>query len=152
MNQSPIVTRPYAEDDFGRLVSGWHETNRMTYWYVKEHQRHTFDDAQAYFRNAVLPPCNVWVAERAGELCGLLALEAPWIRQLAVFPGRQRAGVGTALLAVARKTSPRELRLYTFRRNEAARAFYARQGFVAVRFGVSPAPENEPDVELHWVA
>jgi hypothetical protein len=33
-----------------------------------------------------------------------------------------------------------------------ARAFYAKHGFAEVAFGVSPAPESEPDVELRRVA
>ena len=28
--------------------------------------------------------------------------------------------------------------------------FYERRGFVATRFGVSPAPESEPDVQYEW--
>jgi ribosomal protein S18 acetylase RimI-like enzyme len=61
-------------------------------------------------------------------------------------------GVGTALLLQARELSPRELRLFTFQRNEAARAFYDKHGFTVVALGVSPAPELEPDVEYRWVA
>jgi GNAT superfamily N-acetyltransferase len=100
----------------------------------------------------VLAECDVWVAEREGALAGMLAIEVPWIRQLAVFPEHQRRGIGTALLLEARQWSPRELRLYTFRRNLPARAFYERHGFVAVGFGVSPPPESEPDVEYRWIA
>jgi hypothetical protein len=33
-----------------------------------------------------------------------------------------------------------------------ARAFHAKHGFAEAVFGVSPAPESEPDVELHLVA
>jgi hypothetical protein len=46
--------------------------------------------------------------------------------------------------------SPGGLRLFTFQRNVPARSFYEKYGFRAVRFGVSPAPENEPDVEYRW--
>ncbi len=94
----------------------------------------------------------MWVAERSGTLEGLIALEVPWIRHLAVFPEFQRRGVGTALLRKARECSPLELRLFTFQRNAAARAFYARHGFSLVAFGISPAPEMEPDVEYRWTA
>jgi ribosomal protein S18 acetylase RimI-like enzyme len=85
-------------------------------------------------------------------LLGLIALDVPWIGHLAVFPGYQRRGIGSALLSQARERSPRELRAFTFRRNLPARAFYERHGFVAVAFGVSPAPESEPDVEYRWLA
>ena len=94
--------------------------------------------------------CDVLVATRAGQLLGMLALQAPWIRQLAVFPEHQRKGVGTQLLRHAREHAKADLRLYTFQRNAAARAFYERHGFAAVAFGVSPAPESEPDVEYRW--
>jgi GNAT superfamily N-acetyltransferase len=147
-----VVVRAYAGGDFPELVRRWHETNLVSYRYVAEHQRHTLDDAQAFFRGRLVPQCRILVAERATELLGLLALEAPWIRQLAVFPEHQRHGVGTALLQTAREHSPAELRLFTFQRNAPARAFYGQHGFRAIAFGVSPAPECEPDVEYRWTA
>ena len=63
---------------------------------------------------------------------------------------RQRQGVGTALLQKAREQSPRGLRLLTFQKNATARAFYEKHGFQVIRYGHSPAPENEPDVEYQW--
>jgi GNAT superfamily N-acetyltransferase len=145
-----VTIRPYAERDFAGLVQLWHETNRASYPYVALQQRHTLDEARAFFRSGVLPRCRVVVAEAAAGLAGVVAVEAPWIRQLAVFAPHRRRGVGTALLREARAISPLELRLHTFRQNAPARAFYARHGFVAVALGVSPAPECAPDVEYHW--
>jgi GNAT superfamily N-acetyltransferase len=147
-----LVVRRFAETDFSDLVRRWHETNLVSYPYSAVHQGHTLQEATAHFRNRVLADCEVWVAERDGSLAAVLALEAPWIRHLAVFPGHQRSGIGTVLLGKARECSPRTLRLYTFQRNEPARAFYERHGFVAVAFGVSPPPESEPDVEYRWSA
>ena len=144
--------REYAAADFDDLVRLWHETNLASYPYVAEHQRHTLADARAFFGARVVPECTLWVAEDARGLLGLIALEAPWIRHLAVFPGHQRRGIGSALVARAREHSPVELRAYTFQRNVPARAFYERHGFVAVAFGVSPAPESEPDVLYRWLA
>jgi hypothetical protein len=40
--------------------------------------------------------------------------------------------------------------LYTLQINTNARAFYERNGFRALKFGLSPPPESEPDVEYHW--
>ena len=48
--------------------------------------------------------------------------------------------------------SPEGLTLSTYQRNERARAFYERRGFRAVRYGVSPPPECEPDVEYAWAS
>jgi ribosomal protein S18 acetylase RimI-like enzyme len=147
-----LAVRRFTDADFDSLVARWHETNRASYPYVAEHQRHTLSDATAFFRNRVLAECEVWVAERDGTLAGVLAIEAPWIRHVAVFPEHQRQGIGTALLHKARERSPREIRLYTFQRNQGARAFYERHGFAVVAFGVSPPPESEPDVEYRWIA
>jgi len=144
--------RAYADRDFDYVVARWHETNRVSYRYVDQHQRHTLLGARSFFRDHILSSCVVWVAEESGVPVGLLAQEVPWIRQLAVFPERQRRGVGTALLRKARECSPDELRLFTFQRNEKARAFYEKHGFTIVALGVSPAPELEPDVEYRWVA
>jgi ribosomal protein S18 acetylase RimI-like enzyme len=121
--------RRYIDADFDPLVRRWHETNRVSYPYVLEHQRHTLEDATTFFRNQVIVLCEVWVAVDRGTLLGLLALQAPWIRQLAVFPESQRRGVGSALLRKAQERSPAELRLFTFQRNRAACAFYEKRGF-----------------------
>jgi len=144
--------RRYSERDFDALVSRWHRTNVASYPYVAEHQRHTLEDARTFFGEHVVARCEIWVADDRGEAVGLLALEAPWIRQFAVFPEFQRRSVGTALLRKARDASPLELRLFTFQRNLKARAFYEKHGFTAVAFGRSPAPEDEPDVEYRFTS
>lgn len=144
--------RPFAPADFDAVVARWHETNVVSYRYVRVHQEHTLEDARAFFRDHVVPSCEVWVAAGSTTLMGVLALEGCWIRHLAVFPEFQRHGVGTTLLQKARESAGDELRLFTFQRNVAARAFYERHGFVAVAFGVSPAPESEPDIEYRWNA
>jgi len=142
--------RRYSEHDFDALVGRWHETNVESYSYVAEHRRHTLDDARTFFREHVVAPCEIWVAHDSDEPLGLLALEAPWIRQFAVFREFQRRGVGTALLRKALEVCPSELRLFTFQRNLKARAFYEKHGFEAVAFGRSPAPELEPDVQYRF--
>jgi putative acetyltransferase len=147
-----VAVRDYAEGDFDVLVARWHETNLVSYRYNEVQQQHTLGDARNFFRNTLLPACEVLVATRAGQMLGMLALQAPWIRHFAVFPEQQRQGVGTLLLRRARDLSPRELRLFTFQRNVAARAFYDRHGFAVVALGISPAPESEPDVEYRWTA
>lgn len=143
--------RDFVEADFDELVALWHETNLLSYPYVRAHQEHTLADASRFFRASILAECQIWVAESTSRLLlGFLAFNAPWIRQLAVFPSFQRQGIGTALLEKARVWSPVELRVFTFRRNTAARSFYEHHGFTAVALGVSPAPESEPDVQYRW--
>ena len=152
MSAGGVVLRDYAERDFDALVERWHATNLVTYPYNAEQQSHTLAGARAFFAANIVPASRIRVAEQTGDLVGFIALEAPWIRHFAVFPGHQRRGIGSALLAWAREQSPHELRLFTFQRNTPARHFYERHGFAAVAFGVSPAPESEPDVEYRWTA
>jgi GNAT superfamily N-acetyltransferase len=147
-----LIIRAFIEGDFDELVARWHETNLASYRYNEVQQRHTLTDARNFFQTRLLAACDVLVATRADRLLGMLALEAPWIRHFAVFPEYQRQGVGSVLLGRARELSPRELRLFTFQRNGKGRAFYEKHGFTAVAFGVSPAPELEPDVEYRWIA
>ena len=97
-----------------------------------------------------MPACEVWVAEACDDVVGMIALEPPWIRHLAVFAGFRGHGVGASLLTLARERSPAALRAFAFQRNTGARRFYERHGFRVVAFGTSPAPESEPDVEYEW--
>jgi GNAT superfamily N-acetyltransferase len=146
-----LTVRDFSEADFDELVALWHESNRVSYPYVRANQKHTLADALHYFRHNILADCHVWIAESsAHQYVGLLALSGSWVRQLAVFRPFQRQGVGSALLQKAREHSPKELRLYTFQRNMPARAFYEQHGFSAVALGVSPQPEGEPDMEFCW--
>lgn len=148
----PITTiRDFEIGDFAEVVKEWHCTNLQSYWYCEEHQRHSLTDAEEHFAQVVLNTCRVFVAEHDGKRAGIMALEDPWIRQLTVFPAFQRRGIGRALLDKAKEVSAAELRLFTFQRNDAARAFYEAEGFVPVAFGISPAPECEPDVEYRWL-
>jgi ribosomal protein S18 acetylase RimI-like enzyme len=150
--QHPKTTqRPYQPDDLERTVAIFHATNLASYPYVEEHQRHTLADATAFFRDRLVPRCDITLAIGTdATIVGLIALQSNLIDQLCVWMPWQRKGIGTRLLVRAREAHPSGLRLFTFQRNTTARAFYEKHGFRAVRFGISPAPENEPDVEYHW--
>jgi hypothetical protein len=86
-----FTVRDFSEPDFDELVAVWHETNLLSYPYVRAHQEHTLADALRFFRSNVLAECHVWVAESSlHQYLGLLALSGSWIRQLAVFRSFQR--------------------------------------------------------------
>jgi putative acetyltransferase len=75
------------------------------------------------------------------------------VEHLYVRPEAQRAGIGSALLQAAKSGSPSGLRLWTFQRNQGARAFYARHGFAELELtDGSGNEEREPDVLLAWVS
>lgn len=112
---------------------------------------HTDAEVRAWFREVVLPSeSEVWVAEDADGVAALLVLDASWVDQLYVRPGRTGDGLGSRLLELA-KARRSSLQLWTFRSNAAARRFYERHGFVAVETGVDNE-EGAPDVRYEWPA
>lgn len=147
-----VSIRPYRPDDFEPLALLWRQAREQAFPEFQRAKGHSFEEDQAYFRDVILVNDDVWVAEIANLPAGFLAIAGDFIDQLFVAPAHQRQGVGWALLDHAKSLSPSGLRLYTFQVNANGRAFYEKNGFRAARFGVSPPPESEPDVEYHWNA
>jgi len=139
--------RPYTEDDYEPTVALWREVSRVTYTFLTPH---TEDEDRAYFRNVIAVENDLWVAEDDGRIAGYLAIRQDYIDRLYVAVDRQGEGVGTALLEHAQRLSPTGLRLCTHQKNVQACRFYERRGFTALRYGLSPPPELEPDVEYGW--
>jgi|SRR5690242_12064818 GNAT superfamily N-acetyltransferase len=108
---------------------------------------HDDDDVRGYFASHVVGKCELWVAEQDGALAGILVLDGDFVDQLYVEPGLTGRGIGSALLAVAKRERPQGLRLWAFQSNTGARRFYERHGFVEVR--QTDGADNEeraPDV------
>jgi GNAT superfamily N-acetyltransferase len=136
--------------DLDEVIELWHTTKKAAYPYLPLEQDRTLEQNSTFFRETLMPRCDVWVAEMAGGLPGFVALKGSYVDRLYVLPSAQRTGIGTALLRHAMALSPAGLELHTHQKNIAARTFYEKHGFVAVRFDISPPPESEPDVEYHW--
>ena len=94
---------------------------------------HDDDDVRGYFASHIVAACELWVAEQDGALAGILVLDGDVVDQLYVEPGLTGRGIGSALLAVAKRERPRGLQLWAFQTNTGARRFYERHGFVEVR-------------------
>jgi GNAT superfamily N-acetyltransferase len=108
---------------------------------------HDDDDVRGYFASHIVEDCELWVAEDDGALAGILVLDGDFVDHLYVEPDLTGRGIGSALLAVAKRERPEGLQLWAFRTNTGARRFYERHGFVEVR--QTDGRENEeraPDV------
>jgi ribosomal protein S18 acetylase RimI-like enzyme len=90
------------------------------------------------------------VLETDGQLAGFMAIAGDFVDQLYIHPDFQRRGLGKELLDFAKRQSAEHVWLFTLQINGNGRAFYEKNGFVAEKFGISPEPESEPDVEYHW--
>ncbi len=147
---SGVVVRPLREEEIDAVIRLWHASKRVAYPYLPLEQSRTLAEDARFFRDRILPRSSVWVAEEDGTLLGFMALEGSYVDRLYIHPDRQRRGVGTALMEKAKELSPSGLQLHTHVKNTQACAFYEQHGFRAVKYGTSPPPENEPDVEYHW--
>ena len=110
---------------------------------------HTPKEDRIFFRETVFADCEVWGAID-DVVFGFIAFRKGWIDQLYVLPHRQNQGAGGVLLQVAKAASS-SLKLWTFQRNEPARRFYEKHGFVGVEeTDGTRNEEREPDVLYQW--
>ena len=146
------MIRPYREDDFEVVTAFWFEAMQVAMPEMMKRMKHNLEDAREFFRNSVVSESELWVYEIDGAPVAFLALADDFVDRLYVDPAHHRRGFGKALLDYAKTLSPNHLWLYTHAANKMARVFYEKNDFIAENFGVSPAPESEPDVEYHWRA
>lgn len=145
-----IELRRYGAEDLEATVRMWVEVKRVAYPYLPLEQEYTFETNLAFFRDHLATRNEIWLAVDTPRIVGLLAIAESYVDRLYVATDCQRRGIGTRLLAKARELSPERLTLHTHQKNTQARSFYEGHGFRVVRFGVSPPPESEPDVEYGW--
>lgn len=143
------MIRPYCEDDFETVTQFWFDAMNVAMPGLADRLGHTLEDAREFFRTVIIAEDELWVYELNGVPVGYLGMQGNFVDRLYVNPAYHRRGIGQALLDHAGKVSPYHLWLYTHAENKVARAFYEKNGFVAEKFGVSPPPESEPDVEYH---
>ena len=141
----PVIGPARATDApaIGEILSDWIDE---TDWMPRIHKR---ADEQLFAADLVARGW-VTVARLRGEVVGFLARDGAEVVALYVARRARGQGVGKALLARARRRSPR-LALWTFQFNHAARDFYARQGFLEVaRTGGAGNDEKLPDIRYAW--
>ena len=145
-----FIIREFQSEDFDAVTILWRVAREKSLPEFQREKGYFFYEDQAYFRDQVLKKDQVWVVEKNRCVIAFMAMEKDFIDQLYIHPDHWRQGIGKALLDFARERSPEHLWLYTLQINVNARVFYEKNGFVAEKFGLSPPPENEPDVEYHW--
>jgi len=142
--------RAYTSDDFDAVTRLWRVAREVAFPDFQRRKGYTFEEDCNYFRNVILHNNDVWVADVDNRMVGFMAMAGDFVDQLYIHPDFQRCGLGKMFLDFAREQSPEHVWLFTFQINTNGRAFYEKNGFVAEKFGISPAPESEPDVEYHW--
>ena len=137
-------------EDLENVVGVWERSRWDAQPWLEERMNYSHESNLRQFRDVVARECDIWLATEEDKIVGLLAIADEQIDQLYVEPECQGRGIGSALLDHAKALVPAGLWLFTHQANERARAFYERRGFRAVKLGVSPPPESEPDVKYAW--
>jgi GNAT superfamily N-acetyltransferase len=145
-----IEIRAIEKTDVEATVQMWRRSREGVQPALEARLNYSPEDDLKFFTDTLMSECNVWLAISNKRPVGLLAINGDSVEQLYIEPIDQRRGVGTVLLDLAKEKSPARLQLHTHQANTEAREFYENRGFRAVQFGVSPAPENEPDVRYEW--
>ena len=143
------MIRPYQEKDFEIVVRLWFDAVCVAVPELVARMGYEFNGAREYFKT-VVSENQMWVYELDGVPVGFLGMQDDYIDRLYVNPLYHRRGIGQALLDHARALSPNHLWLHTDQANTMSRPFYEKNGFIATKFGVTPPPTSEPDVEYHW--
>jgi len=145
-----FIIREYNDRDFDAVTILWRVAREKAMPEFQRAKGHFFYEDQNYFQGHILKDNQVWVVDVENHPVAFMAMKDDFIDQLYVHPDYWRQGIGGLLLQYARERSPEHIWLYTLQVNTNARSFYEKNGFMAEKFGVSPAPESEPDVEYHW--
>lgn len=150
MNSANTSIRRFQDGDEPAVVGVWYRSGKAVYTFLPTWQTLTLELAGKFFREVIQAQCNIWVGTFQEQVVAYLAMNGSYIDRMYVDPIEWRKGWGTRFIALAKNLSPDRLELHTHQENYAARAFYEKHGFKAVKFGMSPPPEYAPDVEYHW--
>jgi GNAT superfamily N-acetyltransferase len=111
---------------------------------------HDDDDVRNWIPNILMKTADVLVARDGDTILGMMALTPGWLDQLYVASSSFRRGVGAALMHAAQQRQ-NALKLWAFRANVRARAFYASHGFREVLYGDGASNEERAaDVLMTW--
>lgn len=146
-----VTTRPYRPDELDAVVDLWYGTWHATFPDLRHHEPKAA--WRRRFADEIAATEQVYVAEVAGCLAGFLAVRledggSGYLHQIFVAQGCQRRGVGSALIATAKRLAPAGLRLHTLQRNAPAAAFYEGHGFTVVARGIGRV--GLPNAQYAW--
>jgi ribosomal protein S18 acetylase RimI-like enzyme len=147
------LIRPMADDEAGAAVAV-HVAARLA---AAEQGTmpppvHPISDARRWFEDEVVGRREIWVAERAGRLVGLLVLDAGFVDQIYVRPEVQGEGIGASLLDLAMALRPQGFDLWVFEINAPAIALYESRGLKLVeRTDGAGNEERAPDLRYRWI-
>lgn len=151
MRGTDLVLRPATEAD-ADAITAVYLTTRAAAVPAMPPQLHTPEEVRHHLDREIAER-EVWVAADGAEgpVVGYAVLSRVWLESLYVAPAHQGAGIGTALLELAKARRPRGFALWVFAGNEPARRLYRRHGLVELEHtDGSGNEERTPDLRMAW--
>ena len=147
-NPNPIL-RPYAHADEDAAIELWLRTWQQAYPQIDFTARVQW--WRQRWRSEIVPQATIVVAEREGALIGFVTVDprSLYLDQIVVAPEAWGSGAAEALMAEAKRLSPRGLDLHVNTDNTRAIRFYEKHGFAVAGDGVNPI-SGRPVYKLAW--
>ncbi len=157
MENAEFTLRPYQPRDEDACIALWLRTWQAAYPQLDFNAR--LEWWRARWRSELVPAAAIVIAEAAGAkertkdrtMIGFVTVDPKtrYLDQIVVGPPFWRSGVGTALLAAAKRISPNGLDLDVNTDNARAIAFYEKCGFVITGAGNNPI-SGKPVHRMSW--
>jgi putative acetyltransferase len=143
------LLRPYAPADEDAAIELWRRTWQQHYPHLDFTAR--TDWWRARWRNELVPTATITVAEAGGDLVGFVTVDPRTLDldQIVVAPEAWGADIAPALIAEAKRLSPRGLELKVNADNARAIRFYEKHGFVVTGDDVNPL-SGAPIRKMSW--
>ncbi|HML07564.1 MAG TPA: GNAT family N-acetyltransferase [Xanthobacteraceae bacterium] len=145
--------RRYEAGDEDAAIALWQRAWQAAYPQIDFAAR--LDWWRERWRNELVPSAEILIAEASASkehaMIGFVTVDPRtlYLDQIVVAPERWRAGVGAALIAEAKRLSPKGLDLDVNTDNERAIRFYERLGFSIAGAGVNPI-SGKPIHRMRW--
>ena len=130
MSQLPFELRRYHPTDEAAAIELWRRTWQLAYPKINFDER--VEWWRKRWRDQLAVVATIAVAEANGQLLGFVTVDPASfdLDQMVVAPEAWGIGVAAALMAEAKRISPRGLDLHVNSDNARAIAFYCKHGFV----------------------
>jgi GNAT superfamily N-acetyltransferase len=112
---------------------------------------HSHEDVVRHYQTVVASERKSFVVIAGNKIVGMMTVTAD-DRVTALYVSRtyRGQGVGRLLLDRAKRDADTAVTLWTFQKNTAAQAFYAREGFVEINRTDGDNEEGLPDLLMEW--
>jgi putative acetyltransferase len=144
-----FTLRPYVPADEDAAIELWRRTWQQHYPHLDFAAR--VDWWRERWRNELVPTATITVAEANGNLVGFVTVDPQtgYLDQIVVAPETWGARIAPALMAEAKRMSPRGLDLKVNADNSRAIRFYEKNGFAIAGDDVNPL-SGAPIRKMSW--